>query len=119
MDRNVQRPGWFLDMKYQTCNIVIVIIVMHDHILHQQAIEIGNISTFEQSIQEMKKSGTTAPLNACRLTKGNGMVYSMTLLALSGFHGRKEMVDLLLQEGAGSYSFYTPSHSQVVCMFRS
>ena len=74
---------------------------MHDHILHQQAIEIGNISTFEQSIQEMKKSGTTAPLNACRLTKRNGMVYSMTLLALCGFHGRKEMVDLLLQEGAG------------------
>jgi len=28
-------------------------------------------------------------------------VYSMTLLALCGFHGRKEMVDLLLQEGAG------------------
>jgi len=101
VDQNVQRPGWFLDKKYQTCNIVIIIIVMHDHILHQQAIEIGNISTFEQSIQEMKKSSATAPLNACRLTKGNGMVYSMTLLALCGFHGRKKMVDLLLQEGAG------------------
>jgi len=67
----------------------------------------------------MMRSDTTPLLNACRLTMGNGMVYSMTLLALCGFHGRKEMVDLLLQEGAGSYSFYTPSHSQVVCMFRS
>jgi len=30
-----------------------------------------------------------------------GVMYSMTLLALSGFHGRKKMADLLLQEEAG------------------
>jgi len=47
------------------------------------------------------KHGASTLLNVCHVTKRNGVMYSMTLLALSGFHGRKEMVDLLLQEGAG------------------
>jgi len=47
------------------------------------------------------KSGPSVLLNACRVTIGNGVVYSMTLLAFCGFHQRKDMVDLLLREGAG------------------
>jgi len=40
-------------------------------------------------------------LDVCRVTSRNGVIYSMTLLALCGFHGRKDMVDLLLEKGAG------------------
>jgi len=47
------------------------------------------------------KSGPSTLLNVCRVTKRNGALYSMSLLALCGFHGRKDMVDLLLEEGAG------------------
>jgi len=48
------------------------------------------------------KTGSSTQLNVCRVTKRNGVMYSMTLLALSGSLGRKDMVDLLLQEGAGN-----------------
>ena len=58
------------------------------------------MSKFEQAIKEVK-SGPSVLLNACRVTIGNGVVYSMTLLAFCGFHQRKYMVDLLLGEGAG------------------
>ena len=47
------------------------------------------------------KSGSAAQLNACRVTTGNGVIYSMSLLAFCGFHQRKKMVDFLLKEGAG------------------
>ena len=42
--------------------------------------------------------------------KKRGVAYSMSLLALCGFHGRKEMVDLLLEEGAGNANFF---HTQL------
>ena len=52
----------------------------------------------------MKESdgGSSALLDTCRLTEKSGVAYSMSLLALCGFHGRKEMVDLLLKKGAGN-----------------
>ena len=40
---------------------------------------------------------------AKRFIVGNGVEYTMTLLAFCGFHGRKDMVDLLLGKGAGIY----------------
>ena len=54
----------------------------------------------------MKKSeaGSSALLDTCRLIEKSGVAYSMSLLALCGFHGRKDMVDLLLMEGAGKYA---------------
>ena len=71
---------------------------------HQQAIEDGEISKLEQAIQEMKESenGSSALLDTCRLIEKSGVTYSISLLALCGFHGRKEMVDLLLEQGAGN-----------------
>ena len=54
----------------------------------------------------MKESeaGSSALLDTCHLIEKSGVAYSMSLLALSGFHGREEMVDLLLDEGAGNPS---------------
>ena len=71
---------------------------------HQQAIEDGEISKLEQAIQEMKESenGSSALLDTCRLIEKSGVTYSISLLALCGFHGRKEMVYLLLEQGAGN-----------------
>ena len=48
------------------------------------------------------EGGSSALLNTCRLMEKSGVTYSMSLLALSGSHGRKDMVDLLLEEGAGN-----------------
>ena len=48
------------------------------------------------------KDVSGASLNTCRLMEKSGVAYSVSLLALCGFHGRKEMVDLLLKEGAGN-----------------
>ena len=52
----------------------------------------------------MKESegGASALLNTCHLMEKSGVTYSMSLLALCGFHGRKNMVELLLKEGAGN-----------------
>jgi len=47
------------------------------------------------------KSGSAAQLNACHIIVENGVNYAVTLLAFCGFHGRKDMVELLLKEGAG------------------
>ena len=71
---------------------------------HYQAIEDGEFSALKQAIQEMKKSadGSSALLDTCCLMEKSGVAYSMSLLALCGFHGRKDMVDLLLMEGAGN-----------------
>ena len=57
----------------------------------------------------MKESegGSSALLNTCHLKEKSGVTYSMSLLALSGFCGRKDMVDLLLNEGAGDTKLYT------------
>ena len=79
---------------------------------HYQAIENDEMSALKQAIQEMKESadGSSALLNTCRLIKKRGVAYSMSLLALCGFHGRKEMVDLLLQEEAGNANFF---HTQL------
>ena len=54
----------------------------------------------------MKRSeaGSSALLDTCHLMEKSGVAYSMSLLAFCGFHGRKEMVDLLLMEGAGKYA---------------
>ena len=70
----------------------------------QQAIEDGEVPKLEEAIQEMKESegGCSALLNTCHLIEKSGVTYSMSLLALCGFHGRKNMVDLLLQKGAGN-----------------
>ena len=48
------------------------------------------------------KCGSSVSLDSCRLMEKRGVAYSMSLLALCGFHGRKDMVDLLLKEGAGN-----------------
>ena len=73
-----------------------------------QAIESEQLSTLEDTVREMKelKHGSSAPLHTCRVIENSGVAYSMTLLALCGFHGRKEMVDLLLQEEAGIIYVY-------------
>ena len=54
----------------------------------------------------MKESeaGSSASLDTCRLIEERRVAYSMSLLALSGIHGREDMVDLLLDEGAGNSS---------------
>ena len=54
----------------------------------------------------MKESadGSSKPLDTCRLIEKSGVTYSMSLPALSGFCGRKDMVDLVLLEGAGNSS---------------
>ena len=54
----------------------------------------------------MKKSeaGSSALLDTCRLIEKCGVAYSMSLLAFCGIHGREDMVDLLLDEGAGNSS---------------
>ena len=48
------------------------------------------------------ESGSSAVLDTCRLIERSGVTYSISLLALCGFHGRMEMVDLLLEQGAGN-----------------
>ena len=48
------------------------------------------------------KAGSSLLLDTCRLMEKSGVAYSMSLLALCGFHGRNRMVDLLLKEGAGN-----------------
>ena len=55
-------------------------------------------------MQEMKESegGSSLLLDTCCLIEKSGVAYSMSLLAFCGFHGRKDMVDLLLKEGAGN-----------------
>ena len=50
------------------------------------------------------KGGSSALLDTCHFMEKKGVTYSMSLLALCGFHGRKDMVDLLLDEGAGNSS---------------
>ena len=48
------------------------------------------------------EGGSSALLNICRLIKQSGVAYSMSLLALCGFHGRKEMAIMLVNQGAGN-----------------
>ena len=48
------------------------------------------------------ESGSSLLLDTCHLIEKSGVAYSMSLLALCGFHGRKDMVDVLLKEGAGN-----------------
>ena len=48
------------------------------------------------------EGGSSLLLDTCRLIEKSGVTYSMSLLALCGFHGRKDMVDLFLKEGAGN-----------------
>ena len=57
--------------------------------------------------------GLGALLDTCRLIEKNGVAYSMSLLALCGFHGREDMVDLLLDKGAGNATYLTPK-SEIV-----
>ena len=69
-----------------------------------QAIEHGDISSLEQAIHELKdlKHGSPELLNTHCLTTGNGVMYFMTLLAFCGFHKQRDMVNLLMKEGAGT-----------------
>ena len=48
------------------------------------------------------EGGSSALLNTFRLIKKSGVAYSMSLLALCGFHGRKDMLDVLLEDRAGN-----------------
>lgn len=48
------------------------------------------------------EGGSSALLDRCCLIEKSGRTYSMSLLALCGFHQEKEMVDLLLEQGAGN-----------------
>jgi len=48
------------------------------------------------------EAGPFPYLDTCHRIEKNGVTYSMSLLALCGFHGRQDMVDLLLKEGAGN-----------------
>ena len=48
------------------------------------------------------EAGSFPSLDTCRRIEGGGLIYSMSLLALCGFHGRKDMMDLLLKNGAGN-----------------
>ena len=52
----------------------------------------------------MKESeaGSFPSLDTRRRVEGGGLIYSMSLLALCGFHGKEDMVDLLLKNGAGN-----------------
>ena len=61
------------------------------------------MSKLEEAIQEMKASegGSSALVDTCHLMEKSGVGYSVSPLALCGFHGRKDMVDLFLLEGAG------------------
>ena len=62
----------------------------------------------------MKESegGSSASLDTCRLIEESGVTYSMSLLAFCGFYRRKDMVDLLLDEGAGNGNFDIGCFSQ-------
>ena len=75
----------------------------HTH-THTQAIEEQDTPTLKQAIKELKTAGggLVVLLDTCRLIRKSGVAYSVSLLALCGFHGRKDMVDLLLKEGAGN-----------------
>ena len=55
----------------------------------------------------MKESadGSCASLDTCHLIEERRVAYSMSLLALCGFYGRMEMVDLLLKKGAGTSTY--------------
>ena len=48
------------------------------------------------------EAGCSAVLDTCRVIEKSGVEYSMSLLALCGFHGKLKMVDVLLEEGAGN-----------------
>ena len=60
----------------------------------------------------MKKSepGPFPYLDTCHRIDRGGVTYSMSLLALCGFHGRKEMVNLLLKEEAGNVDSYAQKY---------
>ena len=51
---------------------------------------------------KMSEGGSFPSLDTCRRIESSGFVYSMSLLAFCGFHGRKDMMDLLLKNGAGN-----------------
>ena len=44
--------------------------------------------------------GILTPLDVFQVMEGSGMIYAMTLLAFCGLKGRKDMVELLLNEEA-------------------
>ena len=48
------------------------------------------------------EAGSFPSLDTRRLIKEGGLLYSMSLLAFCGFHGRESMMDLLLKNGAGN-----------------
>ena len=48
------------------------------------------------------EAGSFPSLDTRRHIVKGGLLYSMSLLAFCGFHGRKDMMDLLLENGAGN-----------------
>ena len=74
---------------------------------HLQAIEEHDLESVKQSISRIKTAasawGVSAPLDVFYVLKRSGMVYVMSLIAFSGVHGQKEIVELLLDEGASKY----------------
>ena len=48
------------------------------------------------------EAGSFPSLDTRRRIEGGGLIYSMGLLAFCGFHGREDMMNLLLKNGAGN-----------------
>ena len=74
-----------------------------------QAIENGQFSELKAAVQSIKQE--TCPgvpyehcLNICFKVPDSKPQYPMTLLGFSGYHASKEMLDLLIHEGASKYS---------------
>ena len=77
-----------------------------------QASKGQDYESFKQSISKLKavaRDPSTqkilTPLDVFRVLEGSGMVYAMTLMAFCGVHGQKEMVQLLLNEGASKLMY--------------
>ena len=77
---------------------------MFSPIFHLQASERHDYDSLKHSISEMKAAASTKgdlePLDVFRVLEWSESVYAMTLVAFCAVHGRKEMVQLLLEEGA-------------------
>ena len=78
-------------------------------IMFLQAIENGHFSELKAAVQSMKQE--TCPgvprehcLDICFMIPYSNDLYPMTLLAFAGYHTSKEMLDLLIHEGASKYS---------------
>ena len=91
-----------------------------------QAIENGQLSELEAAVLSMKQE-TEVPrehcLDICDLVppRFNTLVriYPMTLLAFAGYHANKEMLDLLIREGASKFKELKSADEQSYNLFVS